>query len=186
MSNTKQSIYTLRETPPEGKAEGKDRLPRRWRIKPWVFGIAAGILFVLLEVVFNLYPPSAYGFCLSCHTRDLISTIVNRLAGTSWGATILSGRVLMLTSPAVIAGALLTAHFFRETRFKRAEKPLRSFIYGFIIMTAGIVIFGCPTRLLLRAGYGDIYALGGVVFMYAGVTLATVIMRFRITRRTGS
>lgn len=152
---------------------------RKRRIKPWVFGIAAGIMFVSLETVFNVYPPSAYGFCLSCHTRDLINTLVNGITGASWGTAMVSGRALMLTSPAVLVGAFLASRFFKEGSVKKAEKPLRSFLYGFIIMIIGILIFGCPTRLLLRTGYGDAYALAGVLAMYAGVTTATLIMRAR-------
>jgi len=176
MSGTKRSTIIQRDS--DQRRPGL--VTGRRRVKPWLFGVLAGIIFVGMEAFFSFYPPAAYGFCLSCHTRDLINTIVNSVAGTSWGTSVLSSRSLMLTSPAVLAGAFFGAFLFRDRKIKKAETPVVSFIYGFCVMTFGILIFGCPTRLLLRAGYGDVYAVFGVIAMYVGVLAATAAMRARI------
>ena len=83
-------------------------------LKPWIFGIIAGIIFVSAEAVLNFYPPSAYTFCLSCHTRDLVNTVVNTLFEAHFQTAAISGRVLMVTSPAVIFGAFLSANISNE------------------------------------------------------------------------
>jgi len=50
-------------------------------------------------------------------------------------------------------------------------------------MTTGLVIFGCPTRILLRAGYGELYGLVALAGMAAGITASTLLVRW--AGRTG-
>ena len=82
---------------------------RRGYVKPWIFGIIAGAMVVLAEAFAGLYPPAAYSFCLTCHTRDLVNTLVNGLFGAHFQTTVISRRVLMLSSPAVLIGAFAAA-----------------------------------------------------------------------------
>jgi hypothetical protein len=151
-------------------------------LRPWIFGVAAGSLFVVAEVVLGTYPPSAYAFCLTCHARDLVNTIVNAFFNTRFQATEVAGRALMLTSPGVLIGALLAARVNGEIRPRKADVPLRSAILGFLVMTIGIVIFGCPTRLMLRAGYGEIYGIIAVLGMFGGIAVSTIFMKLRSAR----
>ena len=148
-------------------------------LKPWIFGIIAGSLFVLVEVVFSFYPPGAYVFCLSCHTRDLINTLSNWFFQAGFQVAAVGKQALMLTSPAVLAGAFIAVFVFKERRLQKAEKPLLFFILGFSIMIIGILIFGCPTRLLLRSGYGDLYGIGAVLAMLGGIAAGTALLRWR-------
>ncbi len=147
------------------------------RLKPWVFGIAAGSIFVLAEAFLNIYPPSAYAFCLSCHVRDLLNHLANTVTGSRLLTTEVGGRAFLLTSPGVIIGALVAARMYGESKTRKASKPLLFALTGFVIMVIGIVIFGCPTRLALRAGYGDVYGIAGLVGLLAGVAVTTVAMR---------
>ena len=153
--------------------------PKHTYLKPWIFGIIAGTIFVLVEVIFNIFPPSAYVFCLSCHTRDLINTFSNWVFQVGWQVSAVGGRALMLTSPAVLLGAVFAARIYRERQVQKAEAPIRFFALGFAIMIVGILIFGCPTRLLLRSGYGDIYGIGAVLAMLGGITAGTALLRWR-------
>lgn len=149
---------------------------------PWAFGIVAGVLFVGAEVLLSIYPPSAYSFCLSCHTRDLINRIVNAVFSANYQVSYISRRILFLTSPALLIGAFTAARFHSERKVLRADRPLRFFLYGFIIMIIGILIFGCPTRLILRTGYGDVYAAAGVAAMVGGIISGTFLLKRRAKR----
>ena len=148
-------------------------------LKPWIFGIIAGSVFVFVEVVFSFYPPGAYVFCLSCHTRDLVNTLSNWFFQAGYQVAAVGKQALMLTSPAVVLGAFFAASLFRERRPVKAEKPVMFFIIGFSIMVIGILIFGCPTRLLLRSGYGDLYGIGAVLAMLGGIAAGTALLRWR-------
>jgi hypothetical protein len=151
-------------------------------LRPWIFGVLAGSLFVVAELVLGTYPPSAYAFCLTCHARDLLNTIVNALFHSRFQATEVASRALMLTSPGVFIGAVIAARVNGEIRPRKADVPLRSAVLGFLVMTIGIVIFGCPTRLMLRAGYGEIYGIVAVLGMFGGIAASTVVMKLRSAR----
>ena len=152
---------------------------------PWLFGIIAGALFVGAEVLLSIYPPSAYSFCLTCHTRDILNRIINALFRTNYQVSFISSRILFLSSPAILAGAFAAAKIKGERTVLPADKPLRFFAYGFIIMIIGIVIFGCPTRLILRSGYGDIYAIAGVAAMFVGIACGTILLKRAAIRLPG-
>ncbi len=152
---------------------------RKKYLKPWIFGVIAGTLFVSAEAFLGFYPPSAYAFCLSCHTRDLINTLINAVFGTHFETAGIAGTVLMVTSPAVLIGACIAARLFKERKIQKATNPLLYFIVGFAIMIIGIVIFGCPTRIILRAGYGDVYALVALACMLFGIWCGTMVMKLR-------
>ena len=151
---------------------------RRRTLKPWLFGVIAGSLFVSLEALAGVYPPSAYGFCLTCHARDLTATLVNALFGTNFQAAVVARRMLMITSPAVLLGAWLAARRSGERRTLPSDRPLGFFALGFAVMTTGLVIFGCPTRIVLRAGYGEWYGLVALAGMAGGITGATLLIRW--------
>jgi len=150
---------------------------RRWNLKPWLFGIITGIMFVFAEVIFNLYPPTAYSFCLTCHARDFVNTIVNLIFKTNYQTTFLARRVLMTTSLCVMIGAFIAARIFNEYRVKRGTHPVLFFATGFIIMITGIVIFGCPTRIVIRSGYGDVYGIVALIGIFLGVLSGTVFLK---------
>jgi hypothetical protein len=153
-------------------------MQRRRTLKPWLFGIIAGTLFVAVEALAGVYPPSAYGFCLTCHARDLTATAINALFGTNLQTAVVARRMLMITSPAVLTGAWLAARRAGERRVLPSDRPMAFFALGFAVMTTGLVIFGCPTRIVLRAGYGEWYGLVALAGMVAGVTGATLLMRW--------
>lgn len=152
---------------------------RKWYIKPWLFGLVAGSMIVLFEAFMNFYPPSAYAFCLTCHARDLFNTVVNMIFRTDLEVTFIANRALIITPPAVIAGALSACLIFRECRRIKAEKPVLSFLYGFIVMSVAILIFGCPTRIAVRVGYGDLYGIFALIGIFTGIYSGTLIIRHK-------
>jgi hypothetical protein len=149
-------------------------------VKPWVFGVSAGALFVLAELIFGISPPSAYAFCLSCHVRDLVNTLVNAVFAARWQVTEVAARGLLLTSPGVLLGAFVAARIYGENRPRKADRPVLFAALGFLVMIIGILIFGCPTRIVLRAGYGEFYGIVALAGMFAGITVSTLLMRLRL------
>ena len=145
--------------------------------------MVAGSIFVLADATFAIAPPSAYAFCLSCHVRDLVNTALNAVVHSRFQVTEVAGRALMLTSPGVLLGAYIAARLYGEAKPRKADRPLLLAALGFLMMTIGIVIFGCPTRIVLRAGYGEIYGIIALAGMFAGITVATLIMKLRWAAR---
>jgi hypothetical protein len=155
---------------------------RKGYLKPWVFGIIAGSMIVLAEAFAGFYPPAAYSFCLTCHTRDLVNTFMNGAFGLHFQTTTLARRILMLTSPSVLLGAFIAVHRYGEYRKQKSTRPLFFFAYGFVIMIVGIVIFGCPTRIAIRTGYGDVFGMVALSGMVLGIWIGTLFIRRRWSR----
>jgi hypothetical protein len=145
--------------------------------------VLAGTIFVLGEVLFNIAPPSAYAFCLSCHTRDLVNTLVNAVFARNFQTALIARRFFMVTSPAVLLGAYAAARLTREHRKQAADRPLRFFLIGFSIMIVGLVIFGCPTRIVLRAGYGELYGIVALAGLFLGIVAGTLLLKLVWSRR---
>ena len=156
-----------------------EQIERKKYLKPWIFGIIAGIIVVIPGVLLPVHFPASYAFCLSGHSRDLINGIINWVSGLYLPQTYISRKILLLTSPAVILGAFTAAAFFKERRKIGAAHPLLSFLSGAAVMLIGIVIFGCPTRLIVRAGFGDIYGIAAAASMFTGVALATFVLKLK-------
>jgi hypothetical protein len=154
-------------------------------VKPWVFGIAAGSIFVIAEALFPISPPSAYAFCLSCHVRDLVNTVLNAVVNARYQVTEVAQRALLLTSPGVLLGAFIAARLYGEHLPRKADRPVLFAAVGFLVMIIGILIFGCPTRIVLRAGYGEFYGITALVGMFAGIAAATILMRLRVRMGSG-
>ncbi len=148
-------------------------------LKPWLFGIIAGVIVVVPVMFLPVKVPVSYSFCLSCHTHDLINGLINWFSGLYLPQTFVSRKILLLTSPAVIAGAFTAAAIFGERKKVKAERPVQSFLSGAFIMLIGIIIFGCPTRLIIRAGFGEVYGIVAVAGMVVGIVAASYLIRFK-------
>jgi hypothetical protein len=59
---------------------------------------------------------------------------------------------------------------------------VRQFVYGTIAMGAALFVGGCPTRLIIRTGYGDLGGFVALAGVAVGVVAATLMMR-RVARR---
>jgi membrane associated rhomboid family serine protease len=79
-------------------------------------------------------------------------------------------------------GAFAAAALYSERRRQPLDRPPLYFLAGLIVMTVGIVIFGCPTRIVLRAGYGEVYGIAALSGMLAGIACGTLLLRMRIRR----
>jgi hypothetical protein len=114
---------------------------------------------------FVITSPPVYGFCVACHTRDL-----------------LTGTAPLLTGVGLLIGAYLGARQGGEVRPRRPERPVAHFWLGFLAMVASLVALGCTVRLLLRAAYGDSAAVLAVGGLAAGIALGTWILQRRARR----
>ena len=62
------------------------------------------------------------------------------------------------------------------------ENPVKTFVYGVLVMNFALLAGGCSIRLLLRTAAGEALGLVGFAGMAAGVILGTFWLRWRATR----
>jgi Sulphur transport len=154
----------------------------RWARSAVVYGVVVGLLAVVVGEYLDVSPPAAYGLCSACHGRDLATWIVNHAEGKRLFVTAAGAGWPLLTVVGLVIGSFLAARRNREFSSINLGGNLLQFAYGAVVMGAALFVGGCPTRILIRTGYGDVaglLALGGVA---AGIVLATLSMRW-VARR---
>ncbi|MDD1702716.1 MAG: YeeE/YedE family protein [Methanoregula sp.] len=147
---------------------------------PLYVGLAIGILAAFVQVLLiSAGGPEAYGFCVACHTRDVVNVAVNDVAGTKLAVAAISQNAILpvLTVIGVLIGAFVSARYYQEFRAK-AGNPVSYIWYllgGIFFMIFALFMGGCPYRIGLRIGYGDVVALIGVVAIIIGVLVGIKI-----------
>jgi hypothetical protein len=156
---------------------------------PLYVGLAIGILAALVQVLLiSAGGPEAYGFCVACHTRDLVNVAVNDVAGTKLGVAAISQNAILpvLTVIGVLIGAFVSARYYQEFRTKAGSAV--SYIWyllgGIFFMIFALFMGGCPYRMGLRIGYGDVVAFIGVIAIIIGV-LAGIKIATALAEREG-
>lgn len=151
-----------------------------------ITGLQAGIVLAIVGVglgaFFEVRPPDAYGVCMACHGRDLVGSVANTLTGSRLTVAPASLVFPLLTVIGVIIGGFIAAVVSGEFRFRRPANPLRSFVYGLLVMNFALLAAACSIRLLLRTSAGDLLGLIGFLAMAAGIVLATVWLRRQALR----
>lgn len=156
---------------------------------PLYVGLAIGILAALVQVLLiSAGGPEAYGFCVACHTRDLVNVAVNDVAGTKLAVAAISQNAILpvMTVIGVLIGAFVSARYYQEFRTKAGSAV--SYIWyllgGIFFMIFALFMGGCPYRMGLRIGYGDVVAFIGVIAIIIGV-LAGIKIATALAEREG-
>jgi len=154
---------------------------------PAFLGIIIGFFAALIQaLIISAGGPEAYGFCVACHTRDLVNGFFNAFTGDSLGLAPISAVTPVLTIIGVIIGGYVAATRNKEFKIKKA-KPLIYFLYflgGIAVLNFALLLGACPYRAALRFAYGDFVALIGIISIAGGVALGVLILLF-ITKRRG-
>jgi Sulphur transport len=169
----------------EENVSGLDTLARN----PLYVGFAIGILAALVQVLLiSAGGPEAYGFCVACHTRDVVNVAVNDIAGTKLAVAAISQNAILpvMTVIGVLIGAFISARYYEEFRTKAGS--VASYIWyllgGVLFMIFALFMGGCPYRMGLRIGYGDVVAFIGVIAIIIGV-LAGIKIATTMAEREG-
>lgn len=178
-SNISVNLFTMAGTfsgmpePADAGGEPPSRFDRYARI-PLVAGLLiGGVAAIIQGLLISAGGPEAYGFCVACHTRDLVNAGVNAAAGTKLAIAALSQNAVLpvLTVVGVLVGAYSAARAHGE--FRKKPGSLSSYLWygsgGLLFMNFALFMGGCPYRIGIRIGYGDFIALLGFMGIVAGV-----------------
>ncbi|MCC8139352.1 MAG: YedE-related selenium metabolism membrane protein [Lachnospiraceae bacterium] len=130
-----------------------------------VVGLVIGVIAVALTVFGN---PANMGFCIACFIRD-----------TAGGLGLHQASAVQYIRPEIIGlvlGAFLMAVFRKEFSPRGGSAPLTRFTLGFFVMIGCLVFLGCPFRMVLRIGGGDLNALVGLVGFAVGIGIGILFL----------
>jgi NO-binding membrane sensor protein with MHYT domain len=100
---------------------------------------------------------------------------VNDVTGMRLAAAPISQNAILpvLTVIGVLIGAFVSARFYEEFRTKAGgvASYLWYLLGGIFFMIFALFMGGCPYRMGLRIGYGDVVAVIGVIAIIIGVLI---------------
>lgn len=134
---------------------------------PWsaLVGIAVGVIALALVQFGN---PANMGFCIACFLRDIA------------GATKLhSAGVVQYFRPEIVGlvlGAFIIALIKKEFKPRGGSSPVLRFVLGALVMVGALMFLGCPLRMMIRIGGGDLNAIVGLVGFIAGIGVGVIAL----------
>ncbi|MDD6642965.1 MAG: YedE family putative selenium transporter [Faecousia sp.] len=137
---------------------------RHWLVM--LCGLIVGAAAVVLSVLGN---PKNMGFCIACFLRDIAGATKLHQAG-----------VVQYFRPeivGIVVGAMLMALVGKEFKPKGGSSPVLRFTLGAAVMVGALVFLGCPLRMVIRIGGGDLNAVIGLVGFILGILLGIVFLK---------
>ena len=121
-------------------------------------GIVAGAAALILTAAGN---PKNMGFCIACFERDIAGALSLHSA--------VKVQYIRPEIPGIVLGATLSALAFREFKARAGSCPASRFVLGLFVMIGALVFLGCPLRMVIRLGGGDLTAVAGLLGFLAGI-----------------
>lgn len=128
-------------------------------------GIIIGLSALLLVSFGN---PGNMGFCIACFLRDMAGALKLHNANV---VQYMRAEIIGL-----VIGAFLIAAATKEFKPRGGSAPFTRFILGFFVMIGALVFLGCPLRMFLRLGAGDINAIIGLVGFIVGIVIGIIFL----------
>ena len=129
-------------------------------------GAVIGILAVVLVRFGN---PVNMGICIACFIRDTTGALGLHRADTV--------QYIRPEIIGIVLGAFQMAFGKKEFDVRGGSSPFIRFILGFIVMIGALMFLGCPLRMVLRLGGGDLNALIGLAGFAAGIVVGIIFLK---------
>ena len=129
-------------------------------------GVIVGIAALVLTAFGN---PANMGFCIACFLRDIAGALKLHSAG-----------IVQYVRPeivGIIAGAAGAALIKKEWKAVGGSSPFTRFVLAICVMIGALVFLGCPLRMVIRIGGGDLNAVVGLVGFIAGIFVGTIALK---------
>lgn len=129
-------------------------------------GLLIGAAAVALSRLGN---PKNMGFCIACFLRDIAGvTKLHNAHAVQYFRPEIVGLVL---------GSMIWAMIKKEWKPTGGSSPVTRFFIGAFVMIGALVFLGCPLRMVIRIGGGDLNALIGLVGFIVGILIGIVPLR---------
>lgn len=135
----------------------------------WLVIIAGVLVGVAALVLTKLGNPANMGFCIACFERDIAGAVgMHSAAKVQYVRPEIIGLVL---------GAFIMALAGKEFRPQAGSSPATRFVLGAFVMIGALVFLGCPLRMVLRMGGGDLNALVGLAGFVIGIVIGILFLK---------
>ena len=129
-------------------------------------GIVVGIAALVLTAAGN---PKNMGFCIACFERDIAGALGLHSAGKV--------QYMRPEIIGIVLGSMVAALAAKEFRARAGSSPAIRFVLGLFVMIGALVFLGCPVRMVIRLGGGDLTAAVGLLGFLAGILVGVVFLK---------
>ena len=146
-----------------------------WFRQNWLLlltGVLVGAAALLLAQLGN---PKNMGFCIACFERDIAGAL-----GFHGAEAVQYFRPEIV---GIVLGALAAALCFREFQGEGGSSPFLRLVLGMLVMIGALVFLGCPLRMVIRIGGGDLNAVVGLLGFIVGILAGVVFLKKGFTLR---
>ncbi len=123
--------------------------------------IAGAVVGLISAILVKLGNPGNMGFCIACFLRDI--------AGTTKLHTAAVVQYFRPEIVGLVVGAMAMSLVSKEFSPKGGSAPFTRFIIAAFVMIGALVFLGCPLRMMLRIGGGDLNAVIALLGFAAGI-----------------
>ena len=135
----------------------------------WIVVIAGAVVGLAAVVLTHLGNPANMGFCIACFLRDITGAVgMHSAAKVQYVRPEIIGLVL---------GAFIMSVATKEFRAKAGSSPATRFVLGAFVMIGALAFLGCPLRMALRIGGGDLNAVVGLVGFTLGIFIGIQFLK---------
>ena len=135
----------------------------------WIVVIAGALVGLAAVLLTALGNPANMGFCIACFLRDIA------------GACSLHGAAkVQYVRPEIIGlvlGSFIMALIKGEFRSKGGSSPATRFVLGAFVMIGALAFLGCPLRMVIRLGGGDLNALVALIGFTIDIFIGVQFMK---------
>ena len=135
----------------------------------WLIALAGVVVGIAALVLTQLGNPANMGFCIACFERDIAGAVgLHSAAKVQYLRPEIIGLVL---------GAFMMSVATKEFRAKAGSSPATRFVLGAFVMIGALVFLGCPLRMVIRLGGGDVNAVAGLAGFIIGILIGIVFLK---------
>lgn len=134
--------------------------------KMFIYG---GIIGLIGAILLKFGNPGNMGICVACFYRDIAGALGLHRA-----------EVVQYIRPEIIGfifGAFIIAVAKGDFKSRGGSSPLIRFFLGFFLVIGALVFLGCPLRLILRLGNGDLNAITGLLGYIIGIFIGIQFLK---------
>ena len=134
--------------------------------KMFIYG---GIIGLIGAILMKFGNPGNMGICVACFYRDIAGALGLHRA-----------EVVQYIRPEIIGfilGAFIIAIAKGDFKSRGGSSPLIRFFLGFFLVIGALVFLGCPLRLILRLGNGDLNAITGLLGYLVGIFIGIQFLK---------
>ena len=134
----------------------------------WLVVAAGGAVGLAAVVLTALGNPANMGFCIACFLRDIAGA-----CGLHGAAKVQYIRPEII---GLVLGAFVMSVAMKEFRAKAGSSPATRFVLGAFVMIGALAFLGCPLRMVIRLGGGDLNALVALAGFVCGILAGVVFL----------